>query len=121
MGKLFFSQVTINFQEYYGECMKFAKALIAYKINESTAINIIGFNSPEWFFTFYGSLFSRCLPVGIYTTNNVAACEYIALHSEAKVIIAENRELAEKYYGLLKTGKVDLIVIYRDNSYVIES
>jgi long-chain-fatty-acid--CoA ligase ACSBG len=50
--------------------MKFAKSLLHYEMAEFSALNIIGFNAPEWFFAFYGSLMARCIPVGIYTTNN---------------------------------------------------
>ena len=64
-------QVTINYKEYYEQAFKFAKALIAYKFEDYTAVNLIGFNSPEWAFAYFGSLFARCLPVGIYTTNSV--------------------------------------------------
>jgi long-chain-fatty-acid--CoA ligase ACSBG len=57
-------------------------------MDEHTAINIIGFNAPEWFFAFYGSLLARCIPIGVYTTNNLQTCEYIATHSEAKMVLA---------------------------------
>lgn len=106
--------MTINYKEYYVQAFKFAKALIAFNCPEHTTINIIGFNSPEWCFAFFGSLFARCLPVGIYSTNNVEACEYVATHSEAKIILSENRELAAKYFNLLDKNLLDLIVLYND-------
>lgn len=70
-------QNTINYRQYYDECMKFAKAVIASGLYLS-AVNIIGFNAPEWSIAFFGSLFARCLPVGIYTTNSESSCIYIA-------------------------------------------
>ena len=70
--------------------MKFAASLIAFGATEYTSINIIGFNAPEWVITFMGSLFCRCLPTGIYTTNNKVVCEYIAENSECKIVVAEN-------------------------------
>lgn len=104
MGILLITKQTINYRQYYNECIRFAKSLIAFKFDEFTAINIIGFNAPEWMIAFYGSLFARCLPIGIYTTNNKQTCEYIAKHSEARIIIAENREYASRYYELLERG-----------------
>lgn len=74
MGTLSTMKITINFKTYYEESFKFAKALIALKFAEFTSINIIGFNSPQWFFAFYGCLFARCIPIGIYTTNNTETC-----------------------------------------------
>lgn len=52
--------------------------MIAYQFNEFTSMNIIGFNSPEWAIAFFGGLFSRAIPTGIYTTNSQEVCEYIA-------------------------------------------
>ena len=61
--------------------MKFAKSLLHYEMTEYSVLNIIGFNAPEWFFAFYGSLMARCIPVGIYTTNNKETCDFIVKHS----------------------------------------
>lgn len=69
---------------------------------------------PEWNIAYIGSIFARCIPVGVYTTNSQSACEYIATHSGAKLVVAESRELAEKYYGLLKQNVIDRIIIYAD-------
>jgi long-chain-fatty-acid--CoA ligase ACSBG len=76
-----------------------------------TVVNLIGFNSLEWVIAYFGSILARCLPVGIYSTNSETACHYIATHSEAKFVIAENNEYAEKYYALLGKG-IDRIVLY---------
>ena len=78
---------------------------------------MIGFNAPEWLFAFFGSLFARCLPIGIYTTNNAQTCDYIAKHSEARIVLAENRDYAAKYYSLLEGGEIRLIILYRDDSF----
>ena len=88
MGNEHIIQFSYTYSQYYDNCLNFAKSLVAFKFPEHTAINIIGFNAPEWSFAFYGSLFARCLPVGIYTTNSQQACQYIAEHSEAKLIFA---------------------------------
>lgn len=64
-----------------------------------------------------GSIMARCLPVGTYTTNSVQICEYIAEHSSAQIILAENREYAAKYLNLLDNGKIKLIVTYADKDY----
>lgn len=37
------------------------------------------------------------MAVGIYTTNNVEACQYISEHSEAEVIVVENAKQLEKF------------------------
>lgn len=35
--------------------------------------------------------------MGIYTTNNVDACKYITEHSEAEVVVCENKKQLEKF------------------------
>lgn len=49
--------------------------------------------------------------MGIYTTNNVEACQYISEHSEAEVIVVENAKQLEKFVDIshqlpnLKVGR----------------
>jgi long-subunit acyl-CoA synthetase (AMP-forming) len=52
------------------------------------------------------------IPVGVYSTNNKHVCEYISRHSSAKVVVAENIELASKFFNLLETGEISKIVLY---------
>jgi len=54
-------------------------------------VNIIGFNSPEWMISYYGSMMGFYLPVGIYTTNTPDACHYITSHSDAELVVVEDR------------------------------
>lgn len=83
---------------------------------ENCAVNIIGFNAPQWVIAYFGSMFARCIPVGIYTTNSKEICSYIAEQSECKVVVAENVELAKKYHDLIKLGVVKYVVIYKGES-----
>lgn len=61
--------VTYSYLEYYNSCVTFGRALIALGLTNFSAVNIIGFNSPEWAIAFSGSIFGHYLPIGIYTTN----------------------------------------------------
>jgi len=60
-------------------------------LTEYTPIMLMGFNSPEWVFTFYGSIFARYIPVGMYTTNGPETCEYIANHCEGELVVLEDK------------------------------
>ena len=62
--------VTLSFKEYFDSAMTFGKALVELGIC-SCSVNIIGFNAPHWNIAFYGSIFAKCVPVGIYTTNSI--------------------------------------------------
>lgn len=77
-------------------------------------MSIIGFNAPEWVIGWNGAVFARCIPVGVYSTNNQDVCEFIAKNSGTKMVIAENKELASKFYKLLEQGSIEKIVLYDD-------
>lgn len=83
---------TLNYGEYYVQVIDFAQALIHIGISELAAVNIIGFNAPEWNIAFMGSMHSHNLPVGIYTTNNPEACFYVSEHSECELVVADTVE-----------------------------
>ena len=83
---------TWTFQEYYNDAKKFANALLSLGITMNSSVNILGFNSPEWMISFYGSIFGFYLPAGVYTTNQPEACHYITEHSDCEVVVLENKE-----------------------------
>lgn len=45
-------------------------------ITERKAVNIIGFNSPEWAMAFLGGISYNCVLSGVYITNGPEACVY---------------------------------------------
>jgi len=95
--------------------VKFSKALIELKITKMKALNIIGFNSPVWWIAFYGAIFAKVLPVGVYSTSGPSACEYIATHSEVEIIVAENRIHLKKYLKIWdQLPALKYIVLYDD-------
>jgi long-subunit acyl-CoA synthetase (AMP-forming) len=88
---------TITWGQYYDQIMTFAKSLLSINFEAHHAINIIGFNSPEWVVANLGAIAAGGVAVGIYTTNNVEACKYITEHSEAEVVVVENKKQLEKF------------------------
>lgn len=102
-----------KWSEYYNDARNFAKALMALQVSERAATNIIGFNSPEWFIAFTGSIFANNVPAGVYTTNGPQSCLYVAEHSDAEVIVCEDASQLKKYEEILdKLGKVKAFVIW---------
>mmetsp|Transcript_18020 Transcript_18020/g.30700 ORF Transcript_18020/g.30700 Transcript_18020/m.30700 type:complete len:180 (+) Transcript_18020:15-554(+) len=79
-----------TFEQFLNDIVSFAKSLHAIGVDQRKAINIMGFNSPEWAIAFYGGIFHNNVISGVYTTNGAQACEYQALHSEAQVIVVDN-------------------------------
>jgi len=77
----------------YGERVRaFAGALVGsgYEVDEK--VGICGYNCPEWVIADIGAMMARAVPVGIYHTNSPKEVSYIARHSEAKILVVENRE-----------------------------
>jgi long-chain-fatty-acid--CoA ligase ACSBG len=86
-----------TWQEYWNDCAKFAKSLISLDVGLHKIINILGFNSPEWFIANNGAIIAGGIAAGIYTTNNSDACLYISNHSKAEVIVVEDNKQLMKY------------------------
>ena len=82
-------------------------------ITERKAVNIIGFNAPEWAISFMGGLSYNCVVSGVYVTNGPESCVYQAEHSEAEIIIADSVEQLKKYASNLhKLPNIKAIVLY---------
>lgn len=69
-------EIVKSWKEYYEDCISFAKAMHSIGVEERKAVNIMGFNSPEWATCFFGAFFNNNVVSGVYTTNGAAACQY---------------------------------------------
>merc|ERR1719282_1784040 len=67
---------------------------------QHTAINILGFNSPEWFFAAMGGICAGLTPAGIYITNGPDGCEYIVNHSKAVVMFVDSGPQLQKILAI---------------------
>lgn len=53
------------------------------------------------------------ISVGVYTTNGPEACQYVAEHSSAELIVAENEKQMEKYLQVLdQLPLLKIIIVY---------
>lgn len=102
-----------TWREYYDLTLKFCKSLLSLGFPAHGAINLIGFNSPEWLIANCGAIAAGGVGVGIYTSNGVDACKYITEHSEAEVVVVENAKQLEKYLKIAKElPRLKALVIY---------
>lgn len=102
-----------TWQEYYQEAIKFSKSMHVVGITERKAVNIIGFNSPEWAISFFGAISYNCVVSGVYITNGPEACVYQADHSEAELIVADSMDQVKKYTSNFhKLPNLKAIVVY---------
>ena len=59
---------------------------------------MIGFNSPEYYFSLQGTWMAGCVTAGIYTTNSPEACEYVLTHS--RVCVCQSGKSAMKILSI---------------------
>lgn len=106
-----------TWKEYREQADAFGIALIALGCNKFDCVNILGFNSPYWFFANFGSIAAGCVPAGIYTTNQPEACQYISNHSKAKVVVVDGIKQLEKYYSIASSlPNLSAIVMYGNDT-----
>ena len=99
----------------------FAKAVISIGVEPYQTVNILGFNSPEWFTAFMGGIYACAPPVGIYLTNNSEACGYVTEHSACGVLVVDSEEQYHKYdkiLGKLKSLKAIILAYEIENDEV---
>ncbi len=79
-----------NWDTYAEEVHTAAKALIGLGVNKGDAVNILGFNTPDWVIMDVAAMAVGAVPAGIYATNSPNECAYILNHSEAPVLLIED-------------------------------
>lgn len=115
--------MTYSYSDYYRESMKcvfevafisrFAKALLKVGMCPHDVCAMIGFNSPEYYFSLQGTWMSGGVTAGIYTTNSAEACAYVLKHSEAKVCVCQSRKSAMKIASICDSlPQLKAIVVY---------
>jgi long-chain-fatty-acid--CoA ligase ACSBG len=63
----------------------------------------MGYNAPEWAIACYGAMFHNNIITGVYITNEPAACQYQAQHSEAEVIVVDTEQQLRTYLSFADT------------------
>lgn len=76
---------TWTYDQYYAECVKAAKSLIATGVQPHDAVNIYGFNAPEWLMGEVSAILVGAMAAGIYPTDTTAQVTFKAKHSGAAI------------------------------------
>ena len=92
---------------------RFSKAAKTIGLKKGSCCGIIGFNSPEYFFTLYGCWLIGAVSVGIYTTNAPDACHYVLHHSECEICVCQGGKQALKIFGIRnELPNLKAIIVY---------
>ncbi|KAM7048406.1 long-chain-fatty-acid--CoA ligase ACSBG1 isoform 3-T5 [Molossus nigricans] len=105
----------ITYSQYYLLARKAAKGFLKLGLERTHSVAILGFNSPEWFFSAVGAVFAGGIVTGIYTTSSPETCQYIAHDCRASIIVVDTQKQLEKIlkiWGNLPHLKA--VVMYRE-------
>jgi len=100
----------INYKEYENSVRTCAKAFLKLGLKRYHSVCILGFNSPEWYFSYLGAIYAGGFGTGVYTTNSPEACHYCALKSYADIIVVEDKKQLDKILSI-KDGLPELKAI----------
>ncbi|XP_050515520.1 very long-chain-fatty-acid--CoA ligase bubblegum [Diabrotica virgifera virgifera] len=87
---------TVNFKQYLENVRTTAKAFLHLGLKPNHSVCILGFNSPEWFYSDLAAIFAGGIAVGVYTTNSAEACYFCAENSKANIIVVEDQKQLDK-------------------------
>nr|XP_035115273.2 long-chain-fatty-acid--CoA ligase ACSBG1 isoform X3 [Callithrix jacchus] len=105
----------ISYSQYYLLARRAAKGFLKLGLERAHSVAILGFNSPEWFFSAVGTVFAGGIITGIYTTSSPEACQYIAHDCRANVIVVDTQKQLEKILKIWKQlPHLKAVVIYKE-------
>jgi len=88
--------VKVTYKEYEQNVRTTAKAFLKLGLERYHGVCIIGFNSPEWFYSDLGAIYAGGFAAGMYTTNLVEACHHCLETSKANIAVVEDEKQLEK-------------------------
>uniref|UniRef100_A0A8C3WFR8 Long-chain-fatty-acid--CoA ligase ACSBG1 n=1 Tax=Catagonus wagneri TaxID=51154 RepID=A0A8C3WFR8_9CETA len=105
----------ISYSQYYLLARKAAKGFLKLGLEPARSVAILGYNSPEWFFSAVGTVFAGGIVTGIYTTSSPEACQYIARDCQANIIVVDTQKQLEKILKIWKNlPHLKAVVMYRE-------
>lgn len=102
----------VTYEQYWKICHDAAKSLIHLGLKPRTTVSLMGFNSPEWMYTIYGTIIAGGVINGIYSTNSPDACEFVLKDSGTEIVIVENKMYLERIVKGIKNTNVKHIIQY---------
>jgi acyl-CoA synthetase (AMP-forming)/AMP-acid ligase II len=86
---------TVTYEKYYTDCRRVARAFLDLGIKRFDAVNIYGFNSPEWFMGTFGAILAGGVVAGVYPTDTPEQVYFKARHSGSSIALVEGDKQAK--------------------------
>lgn len=77
---------TWTWGQYFSDAKRAAHGFMSFGLRMHDCVNIIGFNSPEWFLAQMGAILAGGKAAGVYTTNEASACKCVKESSRALLV-----------------------------------
>jgi long-chain acyl-CoA synthetase len=88
--------IDISFEEFGDAVRETAQGLMALGLEKGDRVSILANTRPEWAFACFAILTAGGVSVSIYQTNSPSEVQYVANHSESRVIFVEDQEQLDK-------------------------
>lgn len=113
---------TMTYKEAENEIYKFAGSCIQSGLKSKDVVIVMGYNSPQWFFSFHGAIQAGGVVAGCYSTNEEETCLYLAKNSNAKFVVVENWKHGQKFLKALNDENSNLskIIVWSNIEEIID-
>jgi long-chain-fatty-acid--CoA ligase ACSBG len=114
--------VSMTYSQTEQEIYKFAGSCLCNGLDSKDVVIVMGYNSPQWFLSFHGTIQAGGVVAGCYSTNEEETCLYLAENSNAKFVVVENWKHGKKFLKALNDSNSNLskIIVWSDTSNMIE-
>eukprot|EP00750_Incisomonas_marina_P014834 INCI17894.1.p1 GENE.INCI17894.1~~INCI17894.1.p1 ORF type:complete len:802 (-),score=146.16 INCI17894.1:357-2762(-) len=104
---------TWTLQQYHDDVTSVAKSLMHVGVQQHDAVNIWGFNSPQWVMAEMGAIFAGAKAAGIYPTDTPSQVLYKIRQSGSAAVFVEDERKLKAVMGLLNDApKVKTVVAW---------
>jgi long-chain-fatty-acid--CoA ligase ACSBG len=90
-----------TWKSYLSDTRKMAKALMKVGHVQHDAVNVFGFNSPQWFISQMGTVFAGGKVAGIYPSDTPEQVQFKSFHSNASVALLERESEFQKFADVI--------------------
>ena len=104
----------VTWQDYYEHVKYLALGLAALGFADDDALAVIGDNRPEWVYAELAAQSLKGRPLGIYQDSILTEVAYVIDHSDARFVVAEDQEQADKILDMKHELPKVKKVIYTD-------
>jgi len=90
----------VSWEQYAGHVRAVGLGLVQLGLRRGDKVAVISGNRPAWLYTELGAQAAGGIPLGVYVDSLPAQLKFILEHSEARFVMVEDQEQADKVLGV---------------------